>query len=164
MHALNSVIQIQCQKQLSYLQSRLGSALPALPSLLCPSPVQSAQLQDKAQQRQCHSPERSADPGGGALAAQVKETALEPHLLGILAQRLPNRAHLLLAVGQSGEGAGVEVFPVIADGGHAPLAGVVLLVVVHALAQLQHTVREVFVDVLTPRVHGLSALRQAQKH
>lgn len=147
-----------------------NNPLPSLTSmfylfpLLYPSPVQSAQLQDKAQQRQCGSPERSADPGGGALTAQVEQTALELHFLGVPAQRLPDRAHLFLAVGESSEGAGVEVFPMVADGGHTPLAGDVLLVVVHALPQLQHTVREVFIDVFTPRIHGLSALRQAQKH
>lgn len=131
--------------------------------LLYPTPVRCAQLQEQAQQRQDGGPERSADPGRCTLAAQVEQTALEPHLLGVLAQRLPDRAHLLLTVGESSEGAGVKVFPVVADSRHAPLAGDILLVVVHALPQLQNTVREVFIDVFTLRIHGLSTSHQAQK-
>lgn len=39
-----------------------------------------------------------------------------------------------------------------AHGCHSLLAGHILLVVVHALSQLQETVRKVFVDVFTPHV------------
>lgn len=39
-----------------------------------------------------------------------------------------------------------------AHGCHSPLAGHVLLVVVHALPQLQDTIREVLIDVLTPHI------------
>lgn len=48
----------------------------------------------------------------GAGAAQVKQTPLEAHLLGVLPQRLPDGADFPLAVGQRGEGTGVKSFPV----------------------------------------------------
>ena len=38
---------------------------------------------------------------------------------------------------------------------HPPFAGDVLLVVVHALPQLQDAVREVLVDLLTPHIGGV---------
>lgn len=39
-----------------------------------------------------------------------------------------------------------------AHGGHSLLAGHILLIVVHALSQLQETVRKVFIDVFTPHI------------
>lgn len=50
--------------------------------------------------------------GRRAGAAQVEQTPLEAHLLGVLPQRLPDGADFTLAVGQRGEGTRVKRFPV----------------------------------------------------
>lgn len=53
---------------------------------------------------------------------------------------------------QSHELADTDQSPSPAHGCHSLLAGHILLVVVHALSQLQETVRKVFVDVFTPHI------------
>lgn len=50
--------------------------------------------------------------GRRAGAAQVEQTPLEAHLLGVLPQRLPDGADFTLTVGQRGEGTRVKRFPV----------------------------------------------------
>ena len=51
-----------------------------------------------------------------------------------------------------------------AHGRHSPLTGHVLLVVVHALSQLQDTVREILINVLTPHIWRVFRHRQGEEN
>jgi len=47
---------------------------------------------------------------------------------------------------------------------HSPLAGHVLLVVVHAVSQIQHTLRKVFINVIAPHICGVSRHYKEQEY